>query len=101
MLRDLCRLSGVPFARDRGKRWVAALFGGLTPSILKAIPVVGFTVGTPTNLLSPQLPHMHTGRYSPSPSKAGATLLTFDPQKVKSYFAAYYKAGGKQAAERY
>jgi uncharacterized protein (DUF697 family) len=99
MLRDLCRLYNVGFERDRGKRWIASLVGGFTPSVLKAIPAVGFTVGVLTGPAFAAASTYAVGKVFIQHFESGGTLLTFDPQQMKSHFEAYFKEGEGRARD--
>lgn len=99
MLRDLCRLYNVPFRREWAKECILSLAGGFAPSVLKAIPFVGALAGA---LTGPALSLGSTyalGKVFIQHFESGGTLLTFDPQGMRSYFRAYYQEGRSQVAE--
>ena len=107
MLADLCKLYDVPFRRDTGKNLVSALIGGLVPSTvsmpvastLKFIPVVGHLRGAVTMPAISAASTYAVGKVFIQHFECGGTLLTFDPQQVKDYFAEQFKEGEALASQ--
>jgi uncharacterized protein (DUF697 family) len=107
MLRVLAKLYEVPFRRDIGKSIIASLVGGvgavaMTPtfsSLIKAIPLIGQTTGAVTMSLVGGATTYAIGKVFIQHFEAGGTLLNFNPEKVKGYFAEQYKKGEKIVSE--
>jgi uncharacterized protein (DUF697 family) len=102
MLGRLAEHYHMPFSEHRGKSIIGALLGSVVPanlargalgSFIKAVPLVGSLAGL---LTMPALSGAATyaiGKVFIQHFEAGGTLLDFDPDKMKSYFAAKYKEG--------
>ena len=99
MLRELTAFYGESYHEEWGKRWIAALIGGFTPStiglsvasMMKAIPLVGFTASL---LAMPAFSYASTyavGRVFTRHFEEGGTLLTLDPKKVQAFYAEMYR----------
>jgi uncharacterized protein (DUF697 family) len=107
MINDLCRIYGSDFSRERAKSVIAALLGGLVPisiaggvaSVIKLVPVVGWTVGMFTMPLVAGASTYAIGRVFVQHFESGGTFLTFDPEAVRTAFRAEYAQGKKVAAE--
>lgn len=88
MLHKLCGLYEVAYDRDRVKEWIAALVGGVGPTMIvrRAIPWIGMLTG-------PVLYGASTyaiGKVFIQHFETGGTLLTFDADKMRRYFARFY-----------
>jgi len=107
MLRVLAKLYGIPFRKDVGKSIIASLVGGvgsvaMTPtlsSFIKAIPLIGQTTGVVTMSIVGAAATYAIGKVFIQHFEAGGTLLNFNPEKVKDYFAEQYKKGEKIVSE--
>jgi uncharacterized protein (DUF697 family) len=95
MLRRLCQLYGVPFSEEWGKTVLSALLGGIAPSYFKSIPGVGTAVGMITAPIFNAASTYSVGKIFIQHFESGGTLLTFDPAKMKNYFADYYREGAQ------
>ncbi len=106
MLRKLAGLYDVPFFKDTGKHLIASLVAGGVPvvtagpfaSLAKAIPIVGQTVGLVTMPVIAGAMTYAVGKVFLQHFASGGTFLTFDPEKVKEYYAEMFKEGSDVAA---
>ncbi len=107
MLARLARLYGVPFRRDLGKSLVASLVSSVIPalaagplaSMIKLIPIVGYTAGAVTMCAVGGASTYAVGKVFTKHFASGGTLLDFDPVAVKDEFAAHFQEGKAAAAE--
>ena len=102
MLADLGTLYGVPFEADRVKPIVASILGGyastkigygLGGGLIKAIPLVGQTLGM---VAVPGFAYgltLAVGKVFIQHFASGGTFLDFDPDTVRAFFK-----GGKSVA---
>lgn len=106
MLRRLSHLYGVTFMEGKGKNALAALIGGTFPmsvtpmvmSLVKSIPIVGSTVGVVSLPLISGASTYAVGKVFIQHFESGGTFLTFDPEKVRIYYAEQLKEGKTVAA---
>ncbi len=107
MLRRLGSAYNIPFSRDKGKNFIAALAGGGIPafgsealaSFVKTIPIVGQAVGA---LATPVVAGAVTyaiGKVFIQHFASGGTFLNFDPEQVRDYYAEMLKEGKKVATD--
>jgi uncharacterized protein (DUF697 family) len=91
----------VPFSESRGKSIIAALTGSLGADFLrksaltrfiKSIPLVGVIGGLAMPVYSAAITYA-LGKLFIQHFESGGTLLSFDPKKVKDYFAKLYEEG--------
>ncbi len=108
MLRELTAFYGEDYQEEWGKRWIAALIGGFTPSTIglsvaswvKAVPLVGFTASL---LAMPAFSYASTyavGKVFTRHFEEGGTLLTLDPKKSASLYAQMFKEGTSRRQAR-
>src|SRR5581483_9305324 len=109
MLADLAKHYGIPFSRHKVKEIVAALIGGALPgpiasgmvgSAVKMVPVVGPIVGGVSVPLLAGATTYAVGAVFIQHFEYGGTLLDFNTEKVKTYFAEEFEKG-KLAARDY
>lgn len=101
MLRKLSKLYDVPFSKDKGKNVIAALAGSSVPvvsagpimSLVKAVPVVGQTVGALSMSAVAGATTYAVGKVFVQHFASGGTFLNFDPDKVKAHYAKMLKEG--------
>jgi uncharacterized protein (DUF697 family) len=101
MLRRLSHVYGVPFMEGKGKNALAALIGGSFPSsvapvfvsLFKMIPVVGSTIGAVCLPLISGASTYAVGKVFVQHFESGGTFLTFDPERVRGYYAEQFKEG--------
>lgn len=107
MLRKLAKIYGIPFMQDKVKNLVASLIGSVVPisisgsaaSFIKAIPVVGQTIGV---LTMPALAGATTyavGKVFLMHFSSGGTFLDFNPDKVKSHYMDLLREKGELVAD--
>jgi uncharacterized protein (DUF697 family) len=108
MLREISALYGVAFAEMRVRAFVAALTGGLAPSALagatagsaaKALPGVGWFVGTATVAAFAGASAYAVGHVFIEHFESGGTYLDFKPETMKAFFAAKFQEGQRAAGE--
>jgi uncharacterized protein (DUF697 family) len=102
MLNELSRLYDIPFAENRAKSIVAALIGsvsafsvpkGVLGACFWMIPLIGPALYL---LLSPIAAGAATyavGKVFVQHFEFGGTLLTFNPDETKAFFAEQFRAG--------
>ncbi|MCP4693527.1 MAG: DUF697 domain-containing protein [Desulfobacterales bacterium] len=101
MLRRLAKVYRIPFSRDRVKHLLASLagggvtlpLGGVVGSLIKAIPVIGQTTGVLAMPAAAGATTYALGKVFIQHFESGGTFLTFDPDKVKAYYAEMLKEG--------
>lgn len=98
MIRSLSNLYGIPFSEQRSKTLITALLSGsqmylIANSFAKFIPVLGY-IGwaAPAALTAGTLTYA-IGRVFTEHFELGGTLLDFDADKVKNFFADKLKEG--------
>lgn len=113
LLKELSDIYGVSFRADIGKSAVGTLLGTIAPTllssgflgsaavsaVLRSVPVIG----TVTQLATQPLFHAAftyaLGKVFQQHFASGGTFLTFDPEKVKTYFREKYaEARGRKGA---
>lgn len=105
LLKELSEVYGVSFRADLGKEAVGTLFASVAPALLsggilgsavigaalRSVPVIGTVTRFAT------LPLFHAaftyalGKVFQQHFASGGTFLTFDPEKVKTYFRQKYE----------
>jgi uncharacterized protein (DUF697 family) len=101
MLRRLSHVYGVTFMEGKGKNALAALIGGSFPvsvapivvSLFKMVPIVGSTIGAISLPLISGASTYAVGKVFVQHFESGGTFLTFDPEKVRGYYAEQFKEG--------
>lgn len=107
MLRKLSGYYGVPFVKNVVKNLVGALLGGVIPaavaspvaSLVKFVPLVGTAIGVLTAPVIGAATTYAVAKVFVQHFASGGTFLTFDPEKVKDYYAQMFKEGQQVAAE--
>ena len=109
MLSELSSLYGIDFKAHLAKPIIGTLLGAVGSSVaaggifalgIKAVPLLGTTLGV---LTMPALAYAAThaiGRVFAAHFESGGTLLDFDAEKVRAHFRAEFEAarkGGKAA----
>jgi len=106
MLRKLAKIYDVPFTEHKAKTILTALIGGggalpvagVFSSLIKAVPVIGQTVGAVSMSVSAGAITYAVGKVFLMHFASGGTFLSFDPESVKEYYAEMFKEG-KMVAE--
>lgn len=101
MIHSLCNLYDVKFFKDIGKETTATLIGSVTPvaltpiamSLIQVIPVVGQASGTIGLLTLSGASTYAVGNVFIQHFETGGTLLTFNADKVRDYFAEEFEKG--------
>ncbi len=102
LLRVLAKIYHVPFSKGIVRNLISALVGGVIPvitapavaaSVTKAIPAVGQTAGVVTMPIIAGATTYAIGKVFIQHFASGGTFLTFDPEKVKDYYAEMLKEG--------
>jgi uncharacterized protein (DUF697 family) len=108
MLHSLAKQYNVPFSKDIGKSILSSLLGGvLVPvegvaplsSLVKVVPVVGQAAGMLSSALLGGAATYAVGKVFIQHFESGGTFLTFDPEKVRKYFAEEFEKGKTVVAE--
>jgi uncharacterized protein (DUF697 family) len=106
MLRKLAKAYQVPFSEHKVKNILSSLIGaggtipvaGVFYSFVKMIPVVGQTIGSVSMPIAAGATTYAVGKVFLMHFASGGTFLTFDPEKVKDYYAEMLKEGKTVAA---
>jgi uncharacterized protein (DUF697 family) len=102
MLRALANLYGLEFSTQLGKSLIAALLGGGIPVSLsskvarlavRSIPVYGWVASLFSTSLFGGASTYAIGKVFIQHFESGGTLLTFDPRKVRAYYAEQFEHG--------
>jgi len=101
MIRVLADDYGVPYKREAVKGIVSALVGSVVPvglaapvgSFLKAIPIVGTSLGVLSMSILGGASTYAVGKVFISHFEAGGTLLDFDVEAMNSYFMEKFTEG--------
>jgi uncharacterized protein (DUF697 family) len=97
MLYHLARVYEVSFSRQIGKSVIASLVGASLSvpfsSAVKLIPVAGTILGGVTFCVVAGASTYAIGKVFVQHFESGGTFLTFDPEKVRSYYRHYYERG--------
>jgi uncharacterized protein (DUF697 family) len=103
MLHSLARLFGVEFSSQLGKAAIASLVGASVPTGLASyvIPVVGRLIGGASMAVLGATSTYAVGKVFIQHFDSGGTLLTFDPDKVREYYAHHVGTGLTQITESY
>jgi uncharacterized protein (DUF697 family) len=107
MISEISKVYEVEFHESRGKALFGSLVGFVVPStlsfgslcpLLKAIPIVGTLIGTPSMALFCGGTAYALGKVFIQHFEAGGTFLDFEPEKVKEHFRKQFEEGQKVAA---
>lgn len=106
MLKNLADHYGVPFREDAGKSIVSALIGGLGATeigygavgLVKGIPLVGAILGAVTLPVTAGALTWAIGKVFIMHFESGGTMLDFDANKMRTYFAEQFGKGKAAAA---
>ena len=103
MLSKLAEKFEVEFSKESIKSAIAALVGGITPvmlstfatSSIKAIPVIGQTIGSFTMPIIAAASTYAIGKVFLLHFASGGTLINFDPEQFKTYYQEMFDEGKK------
>ncbi|MCP4117658.1 MAG: DUF697 domain-containing protein [Desulfobacteraceae bacterium] len=101
LLNKMSKAYGVTFSEERGKMIISSLVSSVLPlpltgyaiSFLKAIPLIGQTIGALTMPMFAGGLTYALGKVFVQHFESGGTFLNFDPDSVKIYFAEQYREG--------
>lgn len=108
LLRVLAKKYDIPFLKDTVKQILSVLVGSATPvavgvplaaSLAKFIPFLGETVAVITMPVVAGASTYAIGKVFIQHFASGGTFLTFNPEKVKAYYAEMFEEGEKVAVE--
>jgi len=107
MLRKIAGVYDVPFFKDTVKNVLSSFVGGAIPtvagplaaSMTKTVPFVGQLAGAVTMPIVAGATTYAVGKVFIQHFASGGTFLTFNPEKVKSYYEEMFSEGEKVAAE--
>jgi uncharacterized protein (DUF697 family) len=106
LVSKMSEVYGVPFSEHRVKNIVTPLIAsiGVVPagaaiisSLVKSVPVLGTAVGVASMPVVAGATTYAIGKVFISHFEAGGTLLDFNPEKMKAYYAEMFKEGKKVA----
>jgi uncharacterized protein (DUF697 family) len=101
LVNALAKKYDVPFSKDKAKNLLGSLLGSTLPvalgpaafSLLKAIPLVGMTVGAATMTIIGGASTYAVGRVFNRHFASGGDLIDVDAGKLKESFRTYYNEG--------
>lgn len=104
LLRCLANVYGVDFSSQIGKSVIGSLVGGALPANLsaqvatlaKGLPGVGWLVGASSAAVLGAASTYALGRVFVQHFETGNTFLSFDPEKVRAYYAQQYEQGKEE-----
>ncbi len=98
MLRSISNVYNVEFSSNLGKAAIAALVGGALPVSLGSLlrPFYGQFAGFFATSLVGGASTYAVGKVFIQHFESGGTFLTFDPQKVREYYALQLEEGKKE-----
>ncbi len=108
LVAKLSRAYGVPFSEHRVKNLIAPLISsvGVVPigasfisSLVKSIPGLGTAIGVASMPAMAGATTYAIGKVFVAHFETGGTLLDFNPEKMKTYYAEMLKEG-RQVAEK-
>lgn len=105
MVRSLAWIYDVPFSEQLGTSVIGALVGGSLPmtssGLLKLVPGVGSLLGLVGAPLVAGASTYAVGRVFIQHFESGGTFLTFDPQKVREYYAQQFATAKEEITRNY
>jgi uncharacterized protein (DUF697 family) len=105
MLHSLAKLYEVEFSSQLGKSLIASLVGGGIPVLLsfkvarlvvKSLPFYGWAACLISTSLFSGASTYAIGKVFIQHFESGGTFLTFDPQRVRDYYAQQYEQGKEE-----
>lgn len=108
MVRKLAQYYEIDFSKQRAKSIIGTLISsssavaiknGLLGGLLKAIPVAGQVLGATSMSIFSAATAYALGQVFIQHFEAGGTLLDFNPDKVRAYFAEQFEEGKMKASE--
>lgn len=108
MLHSLSKLYDIPFSQELAKSAISSLLGSTLPlhfagpasaSLAKFIPFLGQGLAYATLPVFSGASTYAVGKVFIQHFESGGTFLTFDPEKVRSYFAEQMREGQEVAKD--
>jgi uncharacterized protein (DUF697 family) len=108
LLRKIASVYHIPFFTDVVKNLLASLLGSSVPifiapgvavSLSKTIPIIGLTAGVLTMPVLAGASTYAVGKVFIQHFASGGTFLTFDPKKVRDFYAELFAEGQQLVAE--
>ena len=107
MLKKLADMYGIEYKKETVRGILGALVGGVVPvatagtcaSLLKVIPVVGYTTSAVSMSIMSGASTYAVGWVFAQHFASGGTFLDFDPESVREYFSEKFEEGKKVAKE--
>ncbi|MGR9107749.1 MAG: YcjF family protein [Gammaproteobacteria bacterium] len=108
MLHSLSKIYEVEFSEQLGKSLIASLLGGglslsvsanlasLARSLAKSVPVYGTATGMASVAVFGSASTYGIGKVFIQHFESGGTLLDFDPERVRNYYAEQFEIGKKE-----
>ncbi len=106
LLHSLAGLYDVEFSSEIGKSAIGALVGSdlsvsLSVTLSKGLPGLGWIVGAASGALLGAASTYALGKVFVQHFESGNTFLTFDPAKVKAYYAQQYEQGKEEVRKSF
>ncbi len=106
LLRCLANIYGAEFSSQIGKSAIGALVGsdlsvGLSLSLAKLVPGPGWAVGAVGGAALGAASTYALGKVFIQHFESGSTLLSFDPEKVRAYYAQQYAQGKEEVRKNF
>ena len=107
MVHSLANAYNVKFTKNLGKSLIGSLVGGTVPvyfapaltSLFKLIPVIGTTTSAVTMSIVGGASTYAIGKVFLQHFASGGTMLDFDPESMRGYFAEQLEEGKKVATQ--
>ncbi|MBF0450677.1 MAG: DUF697 domain-containing protein [Candidatus Magnetomorum sp.] len=101
LVRKLANLYDVPFSKETTKNIIISLIGGTVPAVssfpiasaIKAIPIIGFSLGAVTMPVISGASTFAVGKVFYRHFASGGTFLTLDVEKAKQYYEEMFHKG--------
>jgi len=106
LLRCLANIYGVEFSAQIGKSAIGALVGsdlsiGVALGLAKALPGPGLITSMASGGLLGAASTYALGKVFVQHFESGNTFLTFDPEKVRAYYARQYEQGKEDVRKNF
>ncbi len=104
MIRQMCRVYDLDFKETQGKAIVTALTGTTLArigagSVIKLIPGVGSVIGGATVSVFAGASTYALGEVFKKHFESGGTILDFDPDRLRKYYAEKFEKGKKMVKD--
>ncbi len=107
LVNSLSKVYGLEFKADLARNIIGAVVGSVTPmglarplaSIVKVVPFIGSAVGMLSLSITAGAATYALGKVFVQHFESGGTFLTFDPAKVRAYYAEQFEKGTLVAKE--